>query len=266
MTPNEFRNNRQLGLRGFFIVVLIEMKAFWNNKNILYSKVLTPIFYFLFLTVGIKQSMDNFEYQGQNVNYIQYTTIGIFGILIISQMSQAVYRTVIDKRWGLLPIKLFNGIRPKYYVIGMSTFPLISVFIQVLIVYSLSVAIQNSISFYSFIIIVFFSLICLIFWTSLGIIISLMVKNYQQRDILLSVLYLPISFTAPTFYSLDHAPIYILVLSHLNPLTYQLNAMRSVVFGNINFQMIGITLALSLLMYLFAVFLIKRAPLLSEEK
>lgn len=87
-------------------------------------------------------------------------------------MSQTVYRTVIDKRWGLLPLKFFNGIKPFYYIAGMSTFPFISVIIQAIIIYLCSIFVGDFISINRFILVLIALSICLLFWTSLGLILS----------------------------------------------------------------------------------------------
>ncbi|TNK96668.1 hypothetical protein DKP75_07155 [Fructilactobacillus sanfranciscensis] len=40
------------------------------------------------------------------------------------------------------------------------------------------------------------------------------------------------SFVAPVFYSLNKSPLLIKVISGFNPLTYQIQAIRSIVFGH----------------------------------
>lgn len=58
-----------------------------------------------------------------------------------------------------------------------------------------------------------------------------MIKDYKQRDFVMNTLMLPVLFAAPLFYSLENAPVFLRLLSQINPLTYQLEAMRTIAFS-----------------------------------
>lgn len=54
----------------------------------------------------------NVIYAGMKVSYLEYSYLGIMIYLVLGQMSQTIYRTTIDKKYGLLALKLLSGIKP----------------------------------------------------------------------------------------------------------------------------------------------------------
>lgn len=72
----------------------------------------------------------NVIYAGMKVSYLEYSYLGIMIYLVLGQMSQTIYRTTIDKKYGLLALKLLSGIKPFYYVIGMSTYAMLGLSVQ----------------------------------------------------------------------------------------------------------------------------------------
>ncbi len=177
-----------------------------SNKQILYSGLLSPILYFLFYSFGIQSTFGNIEFHGTEVSFLAYSMIGIFAMSLFREMYQCVYRMVTDKRWGILSLKLLNGVYPPFYILGISTFPVIGVMLQVLIVYLLFTLCGGVIPVVRFLGILCFLIICIIFWVSLLMCIALLIHDYKQRDFIMNTLMLPVLFAAPLFYSAGQRP------------------------------------------------------------
>ncbi len=254
-----------LGIRSFQIMIMNELKALWANKHIIYSALLSPILYFVFYSVGIQSTFGDINFLGKEVSFLSYSLIGIFAMSLFKEMYQCVYRMVIDKRWGLLSLKLLNGIQPPIYIIGISTFPIIGVIIQCSILYILSTIIGGTFPFYRFCIILIFLVICVLFWASILLCIALLIKDYKQRDFVMDILMLPILFAAPLFYSFDNAPQFLKVLSSINPLSYQVQAMRTIAFGIPNYNTLIVVLVMALIAYLLAVLCLSRVDFKNDE-
>lgn len=228
----EFRKRSNLGIYGCIIVSKNELMAFLRSKGLLASQIIQPLLYMMFIVAGLNSSMGLVSYKGINVSYAEYTTIGIIGLLIINQMTQVIYRVTIDKKYGLLALKLSSGVRPIYYIIGMSIYPILGLLIQGTVVYTISLLFDMNISLEKFLIIILLSLIILLFWNSIGILITMFINDYRRRDIVIRFFLTPLGFTAPVFYIMDSAPRFIQYIGKVNPLTYQLEIMRDVYFTN----------------------------------
>ena len=252
-------------MKNFWATSYIEYKAIENNKQIIYTQLMVPILYFVFFGFGIGNSFSSLAFKGENVSYIEYIFVGIIGVILNSQMNQSVYRVNLDKKWGLLAYKRIKGTSAISYFLGKLVFPLGITIVQVLLIYFLSFFLGIKIQIVPFLKVLIIVIISLVFWFSLGVIISLGTVSYRTRDLILGTLLLPIIFAAPTFYSLDNSKV-LYYISKLNPLTYQLTSMRTVIFDmdlDINTY---VTIFLSLVMFVFAISVIIRSELLGDER
>lgn len=69
-------------------------------------------------------------------------------------------------------------------------------------------------------------------WIGVGALLGALINSYSQRDLILSLVNLPIILTAPIFFSLDAAPAFLRGMALANPLTYQANLLRDLSLGS----------------------------------
>lgn len=231
MMPSQFRVQHYLGIKGLKIIVKNELNAFLRNKGLIISQLVQPILYYIFIVLGINSFVTNVAYEGKTISYADYALTGILGILIISQMTQTIYRITIDKRYGLLALKRQSGVSPFYYIIGMSMYPTIGICIQSSVLYIIATLFGSSIGLINYLAGIIVVIIVLYFWTSIAALITMKINDYQRRDSIISFIITPLGFTAPAFYLITNVPTFIKVIGYFNPLTYQLYAVRSIVFA-----------------------------------
>ncbi|KRM90530.1 ABC transporter permease [Fructilactobacillus florum] len=265
MDPLNFRK-QSIGFRGAFIVMYNEINAFFSNLGGLISMTMQPILFFAFLVMGLNSTTNNFNYHGIIISYASYASIGVVGLIMTTQMSQAVYRSTVDKQFGLMAIKFMNGVRPFQYILGMSVFPIFGYLYQCLILYLLLIVFKIKGLVVLFPIAILVGIIMLLFWSSLGIICSCLFKNYQQRDIFIQLVFTPIAFTAPSFYLDGHEPLYLKILANINPMTYQLRALRSIIYRIPDITTIITSLLLTILVVILTAFLLDKIQLTLQEK
>jgi ABC-2 type transport system permease protein len=99
-----------------------------------------------------------------------------------------------------------------------------------------------------------------------GALMGALIHSYSQRDLILSLVNLPIILTAPIFFSIDSAPIFLQVMAMLNPLTYQANLLRDLTL-HIPWQFNGVVaLALALMFAALSVTALARSEWLTAER
>lgn len=251
MTDNYIKRG-SLGVKGILIMINIELKALLTNKHIIYQGILSPILYFIFYSFGIKYTFGNIIYNNKEVDYLTFSVIGIFAMCLFKEMYQCVYRMVTDRRWGLLSLKMLNGINSFEYILGISTFPVIGVILQTTVLYIMTCILGGSFSLIAFLKIEGILLIGVLFWTSLLSCITLLLTDYKKRDFVMDVVFVPILFATPLFYSLDNANEVIKFISQINPLTYQLGAMRDVVFNTTDMLNFNVSVVLTLICFIIS--------------
>ncbi|MDF0479552.1 ABC transporter permease [Vagococcus sp. PNs007] len=250
MKAEDLRFESKLGVKGFRIVAHNEIVAFFLNKGLVLSQIIQPLLYVLFIGVGLNGAISSVFYNETEVSYLLYSSIGIFGSLIIGQTTQVIYRTTIDKRYGLLALKLSSGVSSIFYILGMSLYPMLGLLIQELIIAFILIFFNTSgISLVSLIFTIIFSIFILLFWTSVAILLTTYINDYQKRDIIIRFFLTPLGFTAPVFYMLKDVPTVLKFFAYLNPLTYQIDALRSIAFG-INDTLL---IFINIIMIIFAV-------------
>jgi ABC-2 type transport system permease protein len=116
------------------------------------------------------------------------------------------------------------------------------------------------------IIIYFYCIIILLFWTSLGVLITVFIANYQVRDIIIKAIVLPLGFSAPVFYVLDSAPKILKIFAKFNPTTYQLNGIRGLVFSTNNFISITLPILFTICILIITSIVISKSKLYTSER
>lgn len=268
MNPTQFKNKNYLGIKGLKIVVQNEINAFLRNKGLIISQLIQPILYYIFIVLGINSFVKQIEYEGIKISYADYALTGILGILIISQMTQMIYRITIDKRYGLLALKRQSGISSFYYVVGMSMYSNIGICIQAIVLYIISKIFGSSIDLINYLKGILLLVIVMYFWTSIAALITIKINDYQRRDSVISFIITPLGFTAPAFYLLADVPNFIRILAFINPLTYQLKVIRSIVFqtGTNILLLIILVLLTTIIMMAISSFAISKMSLVLTER
>lgn len=262
----DYSKRKSLGLQGLFSIIKIELMAFKNNLQLLLNSLLAPVLSFIFLSLSLNKLVGDVDINGVTMTYINYTFIGIIARQTFDQMYTTVYRVIIDRKYHLLSYKYYMGVDPFYYVVGMSSMPILTFLLQAICLYIIGIIIGATVSIKSFVLILLFAFICQIFWCELGILIALATKNYKTRDIIMNVLLIPLAYATPIFYVLDKAPKAIKYISLLNPLTYQMSVMRSIEIGRIDTNSFIISVLLTAILVFIVSFTLKRIEFKSVER
>ena len=159
-------------------------------------------------------------------SYLAWVLPGVVVMQALSGMSRIMARTVTERRWGLAAFKLQAGISASAYVIGMLT-PGIAAFVgQAVIILVLGARLGVWFGVMTSVLVVTGGCVAAVFWECLGYCVAAAIRSYQTRDFLLTVIVMPLTFSAPVFYSLDSVPTFLRLIARVNPLTYQVELVR----------------------------------------
>ena len=260
MRPTDFRKYCIINLKVIYLLIKLETNVFFKTRATLVAQMLSPLIYFIFIVTALSRTVGNINFLGIEVGYKEYALLGLISMSIIGQMSRLIYRMTVDRRYGFFALKMQNGLHPLAYILVVSTSSILGYLIQsAVLIFNLKLALLN------FILVIFIGLISMIFWLSVGTLLTIGINSYQTRDLLLTFLIMPLSFSAPSFYVLVDAPFFIQILATINPLTYQLQAIREVAFSIFNWQSLGLMCSFSLISLYLAVHFISKADLTIKE-
>ena len=266
LNPALFKQYATLNIQAILSIIRIETKVFFQTRPMLISQILTPLMYFLFIIAALADMIGDVTINGTTVPYNEYALVGILIMSMMGQMSRVIYRMTVDRRYGFFALKMQAGVKPFFYILSMSTSAILGYATQGLVFYFIILIFHLHFNILMFLSMWAIGLISLFFWISLGTGITMFIKTYQVRDMVLTFLIMPLSFSAPSFYVLQSAPKFVQIIATINPLTYQLEAMRQAAFGIIHpLSIIYVTL-FSIISLFIASLIVHHTELITNEQ
>lgn len=246
--------------RNFTIISEFEFRALINDKSSILRVFLEPLAYLFLLAPGLQGII------GLNQdNYISFVYPGIVALQLLRLFMHSIYRLTIDRRWGLQAIKMNAGTTSFAYILGMSIVPICLFLMQAIFTFPFAVALGVNFSLTGFTFLLLMGVVATLFWVSVAIICTYYFKKYSQRDLFIQFLFLPLSLSAPVFYSLEHAPNYLKVISMFNPLSYQVTGMREYFLNSMISVEILVPIMLTIVTTLIAFAFMRNAEYLPSE-
>lgn len=234
-------------LRRVVALTEIELKALVSEgKTRLGSLLLEPIVQLVLLAAGLQGLIGNADDFFHGHSYLMFVLTGLFGLHALRGFSRTMYRTVLDRQWGMLTVKRLAGAGGAGYTASKIVAPGIALVIQVGAMALVAILMGARFGMARFAGSLAISIIAVMFWAALAIIVTAFVRDYVVRDMIVEWMMLPMSLSAPVFYSLDSAPVYLQWIARVNPLAYQVQAIRGVLLtgniGSTSVVMAGLTL------------------------
>ena len=253
-------------LKNLGAIIEFEWQAFLYLRNIILGQLFVePIVYITLLAAGLQGMNNTIEYKGILISYMTYAFPGILAIQTIRTLSRVLVRASVDRRWGILSLKLLYGTGPLAYVLGMSLIPLVAFLLQALISLPLVWLLGAKFTLPAVVFTLFAGIVATGFWCSVGLIAATALRNENQRDLVLSVALLPLMFAAPTFISLSTAPLYLKIIAAINPLSYQVTAMRNPLVGDYFSWALLVSIVLTVVAVFAAAWIVKRMKLVVSQ-
>jgi ABC-2 type transport system permease protein len=264
-------DRRRWSLARFMPVMELELIAFWQLKSGLIVDLLVgPIVYFALFAAGvggvISSAVNGDGNTGTSASdYLNFVVPGFLVLQGFNTFSRSIFRATIDRRWGLLALKRLLGTGGLAYVLAMMVVPIINFLAKSVAITIIALILGVRMQPLPFLGAILLTCVLLTFWTTLAILITAWISNYEQRDIMMGLLILPMTFGAPVFYSLDTAPRYLQIIAFCNPLSYQVMAVRNVYNGENPGWWLIATLGATAAIVIAAVRSVTRGELLGKE-
>lgn len=248
-------------LEGAALTAQFEAKAadLWSVAG-LPRLIAEPAFYGLFVVGALSASGGRID-----PTMAGFLVVGVIGIQCVGMMSSVIYRWTLERKWSLGCLKLASGVPRLGYFLGMLAVPVAELMIRAsaaLLTVAFICGFSLEINLPGLALGV---VLCGLFWSALGGALTALIRSYKVRDFVVSLALTPLMFSAPTLYSLDQSPVFLRVLSQLNPLTCQLAFLRSIAGGHLDLELLFIVLAMTLVACLVGYITTGRMRVVSNE-
>lgn len=257
-----------MNIRKIIALTYAKINTFVNWRQSYYIKFIEPTLYLVLFGAGFTNLIGKQMINGHPITYMQFLFAGLVAMQSFGVFSFAIFRSSNDVKWGMYRLFVLTGTTPLDYMLAMGLISWLFVLAQWLLLIIAAMFIIGGSVIVPGVIMVFVSLPGVLFWSSLGVLIGVLVHDYGTRDLLSSVVSLPIIFSSTALYNLDSAPAFLRFLSTLNPLTYQANSLRLVYINNWGGIALnsGILLLISIILLALAHVVLPRANLANLQR
>jgi ABC-2 type transport system permease protein len=216
-------------LRGLYTLWLREVKRYVRDRTRIVSSFMQPLLWLLIFGVGIGASLRAVPVPG--LSYQQMIFPGIVGqTLLFTSMFMGI-SLIWDKEFGFMkeilvaPISRFSIFMGK--MVGDSTDALI----QGVIVLFLGLALGIGVDPITFLACVPVMLLITFGLVSIGLTIASFMGSLESFGAIQSFINLPLFFLSGALFQVQSLPLWMQELSTLNPLTYGVDALRTIILG-----------------------------------
>ena len=244
-----------------------EIKKFSKQRGRLFSAIVRPaLWLFVFAagvgsTKGIDPGILNF-YPTQNINYFEYITPGLLGMVLLFSGMQSSLSMVYDREMGVMKILLTTPL-PRWFLLISKLFAgtLLSV-LQAYCFLIICIPVVNIFTpfittYYGWLIalpaIILFSLML----GSLGLLLSVYIKQLENFAGTMNFVIFPMFFISSALYPLwrllDNGALIVYYLANLNPFTYGVEMVRAASLGKIYYEGITVVFFCTLVFILLAI-------------
>ncbi len=218
-------------LRGVKIVWQREMMRFAQDRLRIVSALIQPVLFLFVLGTGLSSLTDG------STGGVDLRTFMFPGVLAISAMFTAMFSAasiVWDREFGFLREMLVAPVRRGSILIGKSLGGATVATMQSLIILALAGTV--GVPYDAGMIVVLIGELFLLSFalTSVGLVIAARVQQMQSMMGVMQMLLLPLSFLSGALYPLANLPAWLKTITLLNPITYAVHAIRSLVFDHLD--------------------------------
>jgi len=213
--------------RAVYVITLREFTKFVRERSRLLGTMARPVLWLFVVGGGLSRLVA----PTGGVSYLQFIFPGMIGMTILFASIFSAISIVWDREFGFLkeilvaPISRFSVVFGKAMA-GTS----ISVF-QVLIMVVFIPVLGIHITLVQFLLLIFTSALLAFSLTSFGILVASRMSSYEGFNIIMNFLVMPMFFLSGAMYPVRLLPPVLKELTHFNPLTYGVDALKNVMLS-----------------------------------
>ncbi|MFL6447194.1 MAG: ABC transporter permease [Bryobacteraceae bacterium] len=232
-----------------YILWLRELKRYVRSRSQLIASLGQPLLYLVALGFGLGPV---FQKAGRG-NYLQFVAPGVIAMTVLFSSVFSGIGLLWDRQFGFLKETLVAPV-PRIQIMIGRTFGAATV----AVVQGLLVAIVCFLAGFRVVnlkllpLALFFMVLIACLFAALGTAIGSVLQNFQGFQLIMNFLVMPIFFLSGALYPLDNLPRAFSVVTHLDPLAYGVDALRTTLIGTPYF---GLSLDLIVLVAVASVLL-----------
>jgi len=225
-----------------FVVARRDLLAVVRARSQLYSSVLTPLLFLVFLGVGVSRGL-----QPANLPAGNFTAYLVAGAVVMTSVFSSTFSSASyyrDRDSGLLRLMLSSPASPRTLLFGKSLAALAIGAIQALAVLLIAAPFvefewQHGLAAGILAAVAAVVLVNLML-TGLAQALASRIQTMQGFHLLMNLALFPLLFFSGAFFPIDDLPLWLRVLAYANPLTYAVDALQLAAYASSEETFIGL--------------------------
>jgi ABC-2 type transport system permease protein len=215
-------------MSAIYILWLRELKRYSRSRAQIVASLGQPMLYLLVLGFGLGPV---FQRAG-NGNYLQFVAPGVIGMSVLFSSIFSGLGLLWDRQFGFLKETLVAPVPRIQIMIGRTLGGSTVAIIQGLLVMAVCViAGFRPIHFYTVPLAMGFMVLIALLFAALGVAIGSGLQDMQGFQLIMNFLVMPIYFLSGALFPLVGLPRLLAIITSLDPLSYGIDGMRSVLLG-----------------------------------
>jgi len=203
-----------------------EIIRYWRDKARIISSFFQPLMFLAIFGAGLSKTLSQGNF---GVDFIKFMYPGIIAMNVMGTAFFSTVSTVWDREFGFLKEILVAPVSRTSIAIGKTLGAVTIASLQALILLVIAPILGIHLRFV-IILQIFFVMILLSFAIAgIGLLIASLMKTTETFGLIMQVLIFPMFFLSGAFFPLSNVPAWMSALSHINPLTYGVDAMRRII-------------------------------------
>jgi ABC-2 type transport system permease protein len=198
----------------------------WRDRLRLAGSLFQPVLFFLIIGNGLAPALGQL---GGEIDFKKFIFPGIIGMSVLFSSVFYGVTVVWDREFGFLKEILAAPVRRYVVALGKilagATISTTQAFIVLMLVPILA---NVSLSLTMVIKLTPFLFLLAVLTSSLGVALGAIIKSIQAFQVIMMVLVLPLYFLSGAFFPLKNLPVWMDILSKIDPLTYAVDPIRQI--------------------------------------
>jgi ABC-2 type transport system permease protein len=216
-------------VRGAWVVAYREILRYITERSRIVSSLMMPLLLLIVFGAGFTNVIGG---MAPGIDYLQFMYPGIIAITVLTTSLFAGISVVWDREYGFLREILVAPISRTGIVLGKAGGAVLQASVQVALMLILAPLLGVELSLGIILGLIPMIIILSLGLAGLGIMLASFMRSQQGFQTMMQIIIFPLIFLAGVFFPVNNVPVWMEVISKVNPLTYGVDAVRQVFLGS----------------------------------
>lgn len=216
-------------LRTIYIVWWRDVIRFWRDRARLIASLAQPLLYLVIFGSGLSSALGGGFAAG--VNYTQFIYPGIISMSVLFSAIFGGMSLVWDREFGFMKELLVAPIDRTAIAIGKTLGSATGALVQAVVLLVLAPLVGVTFTLLSFVELLGLMIVLALGLSAFGVAIGSRMKSMQGFQVVMNFLMMPMFFLSGALFPLVGLPVWMLVLTRLDPAAYGIDPIRRTLLG-----------------------------------